>query len=332
MSGIPPDVKVGNSANENEMSIVKIIASLACMLAGFFMGLFAWASLCCPDLWFKFVPAFFAIGLITLAIFLFIKRRSPLANSAKWEIAGFFCLLLLFPVLLDFHIRTERHTLQTRARTFLARPIPKLLIPDSQGYVGGYYVDTNAGVANGVFGFSRVLIERYATKGRIRWSAAIQGQFACTGDNCLNGNISEDVLTNEDVRRYSAESHAILADEWRMGYWQWVEDTMEFKSVIPEIEEEDKVARFAQQLDGTWTNGSGTMSISNNGTFSAISLNHGHSNILKGTEVFYSNGFKVTPDGPPIRPSDDEKDFIVIHVDDHHLIYEVDDQTNSMSR
>lgn len=314
------------------MRTLKVIAGLACMLAAFFVGLFAWASLYCPDLWFKFVPAWFAIGLAAIGIFLFIKRKSPLTIGAKWEIGGFFCLLLLFPVLLDFHIRAERKALQERAKAFLARPIPKLLIPDSEGYVGGYDVDTNAGIANGVFGYSRVLIERYATKGRIRWSAAIQGEFACTGDNCLNGNISDNVLTNEEVRRYSAESHAILAQEWRMGYWQWVEDTMEFKSVIPEIEEEDRGARFAQRLEGTWTNATGSMSISNNGTFSAVSFGQDHTNILKGTEIFYSSGFEVTPDGPPIRTSDDEKDFKVIHVDDHNLIYEVDGQTNSMNR
>ena len=100
-------------------------------------------------------------------------------------------------------------------------------------------MDTNGGTANGVFGYSRVLIGRYATKGRIRWSAVIQGEFACTGDNCLNPNISDAVTTNEEVRVYSAESHAILAEEWRMGFWQWIEDTIEMKDKIPEMEEED---------------------------------------------------------------------------------------------
>ena len=136
---------------------------------------------------------------------------------------------------MDIHIRHERAALQIRAKEFLLRPIPKLLIPDSNGEVGGYYVDTNGGTANGVFGYSRVLIERYATKGRIRWSAAIQGEFACTGDNCLNGNISDEVTTNEEVRRYSAESHDILAKEWQMGFWQAVEDLIEMKHTIPDI-------------------------------------------------------------------------------------------------
>ena len=166
---------------------------------------------------------------------------SIFSKTAKVLIFLVLAVVIVSPIILDVHIRQERAALQMRAKEFLLRPIPKLLIPNSEGEVGGYYVDTNAGIANGVFGYSRILIERYATKGRIRWSAAIQGQFACTGDNCLNGNISADVLTNEEVRRYSAESHAILAQEWRMGYWQWVEDTMEFKSVIPEIEEEDQI-------------------------------------------------------------------------------------------
>ena len=100
-------------------------------------------------------------------------------------------------------------------------------------------MDTNTGTANGVFGYSRVLIERYATNGRIRWSAVIQGEFACTGDNCLNPNISDYVTTNAEVRLYSAEGHAILAEEMAHVFWQWIEDTIEMKDKIPEIEEED---------------------------------------------------------------------------------------------
>ena len=151
----------------------------------------------------------------------------------------FLIFVVLTPAFLDLKIRHDRKTLQLRAQAFLKRPIPKLLIPNSEGEVGGFYVDTNAGTANGVFGYSRVLIERYATKGRIRWSAVIQGEFACTGDNCLNSNISDEVITNEEVRRYSAESHDILAKEWQMGFWQWIEDSIELKQTIPEIAEED---------------------------------------------------------------------------------------------
>ena len=162
-----------------------------------------------------------------------------MSARAKMAIIIFFGILIASAGLVDIHIRQERKVLQERAKAFLARPIPKLLIPNSEGEVGGYYIETNSGTANGVFGYSRVLIGRYATKGRIRWSARIQGEFACTGDNCLNPNISEEVITNAEVRLYSAESHAILAEEWRMGFWQWIEDTMEMKTKIPEIEEEN---------------------------------------------------------------------------------------------
>lgn len=64
----------------------------------------------------------------------------------------FFGLLVVSPALLDIYIRHERKVLQIRAQNFLSRPIPKLLVPDSNGVVGGYYVETNAGTANGVFG------------------------------------------------------------------------------------------------------------------------------------------------------------------------------------
>jgi hypothetical protein len=239
-------------------------------------------------------------------------------------------------VLLDLDIRQERKALQVRAKAFLARPIPKLLIPNSEGEVGGYYVDTNAGIANGVFGYSRVLIERYATKGRIRWSAAIQGEFAGTGDNCLNGNISDEVTTNVEVRRYSAESHAILAEEWRMGFWQFVEDSIEFKSVITEIEEEDQYNGWIDQLEGTWTNvNSETMSISPNGTFSARWGSPVQTNIFKGTELFMGEAsvLRVIRDTPShILQDGDEKDIRILHVDSHNLIYELDGQTNHMGR
>jgi hypothetical protein len=255
---------------------------------------------------------------------------------AKMAIIIFFGILIASPALLDIHVRHERKVLQTRAKNFLLRPIPKLLVPDSNGEVGGYYVDTNAGTANGVFGYSRDLIERYATKGRIRWSAAIQGQFACTGDNCLNGNISDEVTTNEEVRRYSAESHAILAEEWRMGFWQWVEDTIVMKDKIPEIEEEDQYNGWIAQLGGKWTNGnSESMIISNNGTFSARWVSPLGTNVFKGTEIFIGEAstLRVIRDTPShILQAGDERNIKILNVDGHKLVYELDGQTNSMKR
>jgi hypothetical protein len=224
-----------------------------------------------------------------------------------------------------------------RARNNLSQSqIPKLLIPDSNGYVGDYYIDTNSGPQNGVFGYSQILIKRYADTGRIRWSARIQGQFAGT-DKGVNANIRSDAIeTNEEVRAYMAERNAILAKEWRMGFWQWVEDTMEFKSVIPEIEEEDQYNGWIHQLEGTWTNAnSETMTISPNGTFFARWSSPVQPNIFKGTELFMgaTSVLRVIRNRQDhILQGGDEKDIRILHVDSHNLIYELDGQTNSMSR
>lgn len=221
------------------MRALKIISGLGCLVAACFLGVFAWISFIWGELWFKFIPIIFAIGLVTIGFMLIFKQRSPFSSRARGLIAAYFGLFLLLPVVLVFHIRHDRSNLQARAKAFLERPIPKLLVPDSDGYVGEYYVDTNSGPQNGVFGYSTLLIERYATKGRIRWSARIQGQFACTSEG-VNANIlSEAINTNEEVRLYLAEHKAILGKEWRMGFWQWIEDAIEMKDNIPEHEEED---------------------------------------------------------------------------------------------
>lgn len=177
-------------SEQKQMSTLKVIAGLACMLAAFFLGSFAWVSLMWGELWFKFIPATFTLGLIGIGLLLIFKRNSSLSKHARRFVFVFLSSLILMAMILDIHIRHQRSELQKQAKAFLSRPIPKLLIPNSEGEVGGYYVDTNAGIANGVFGYSRVLIKRYATKGRIRWSAAIQGEFAGIGDNCLIGKPS----------------------------------------------------------------------------------------------------------------------------------------------
>jgi hypothetical protein len=285
-------------------------------------------------LWFKFIPAVFAVGLIAVGVFLIFKRRSVMSPRVRLLIFFFFGVLVASPVLLDNHIRHESQLLQNRAKQFLLRPIPKLLVPNSEGEVGGYFVDTNAGPQNGVFGYSLILIERYATKGRIRWSASIQGQFACTGHG-VNPNIRSDAIdTNEEVRIWLDERNAILSKEWQMGFWHWVQDTIEMKRTIPEIEEQDRVSRFIQRINGTWTNASGTMTISPNGTFLAVWSYQTQTNVLKGNQVFRArdNVLMVYPTGPTGTPVGGEKEFRIIHVDDHNLIYEVENQTNSMGR
>ncbi len=318
------------------MRVLKVIAGLVCLAAALPLGMFAWACFIYGALWFKFIPVAFALGLAAVGLFLILRRSSVISARAKTAIMIFFAFLIASPLLVDIHIRHERKVLQTRANNFLLRPVPKLLVPDSNGEVGGYYVDTNAGTANGVFGYSRVLIERYATKGRIRWSAVIQGEFASTGDNCLNPNISDEVITNAEVRLYSAESHAILAEEWRMGFWQWIEDAIEMKTRIPEIEEEDQYDDWIHQLEGTWTNeNSETMTISLNGTFSARWGTPVQTNIFKGTELFMGGAsvLRVIRDTPShILEDGDKKDLKILQVDSHNLVYELEGQTNQMGR
>ena len=142
--------------------------------------------------------------------------------------------------------------------------------------------------------------------------------------------------TNAEVRLYSAESHAILAEEWRMGFWQWIEDTIEMKTKIPEIEEEDQYNDWIHQLEGTWTNeNSETMTISPNGTFSARWGTPVQTNIFKGTELFMGGAsvLRVIRDTPSHMLEDgDKKDLKILQVDSHNLVYELDGQTNSMKR
>lgn len=221
------------------MHIIKVILGLICFVAALLFGLFALACRGWESILLACIPAAFAMCLVIVGRLLIVNRRSPLSSRAKFLIILVVAAVIVSPIVLDIHIRHERAALQARSKEFLLRPIPKLLIPDSNGYVGDYYIDTNSGPQNGVFGYSQILIKRYADTGRIRWSARIQGQFAVTGEG-VNGNIRSDAInTNEEVLAYMAERNAILAEEWRMGFWQWVEDTIEMKTSIPEIEEED---------------------------------------------------------------------------------------------
>jgi len=153
------------------------------------------------------------------------------------KLKKFFKILLLLvavlvsgAVILDVHIRHERKTLQTRAKEFLSRPVPSMFQTNE---IDGYQARPNEDVLS----VSRALIERYAKAGRIRWSARIQGEMAVQPfETAFCGDAAK---TNEEARIYTEDCKAIIAEEWRMGYWQWVEDTMELKQRIPEIEEED---------------------------------------------------------------------------------------------
>lgn len=121
-----------------------------------------------------------------------------------------------------------------------------------------------------------------------------------------------------------------------MGFWQAVEDSIEMKYTIPEYEEEDQYNGWIDQLEGTWTNENfETMTISNNGTFLARWVSPAGTNIFKGTELFMggSSTLRVIRDTPShILQDGDEKDIKILHVDNHNLNYELDGQTNFMSR
>jgi hypothetical protein len=228
----------------DEMRALKIIAGVVCLLAGLYFALFAWMAAVNPfyrpALWFRFIPAGFAAGIFFFGVLLLLRQNKPLSGRFRWTMEAFLCLLVSSATFLDLHIRQERKSLQEQARAFLANPIPKSVIPNSEGYIGYEFFGTNNYEAERqIMGGSQPLIKRYATTGRIRWSARIQGQFAITGEH-LNFPNSDDVeRTNQEVRVWLAERNAILSEEWRMGYWQWIEDTIEMKSKIPEIEEED---------------------------------------------------------------------------------------------
>jgi hypothetical protein len=307
------------------MSTVKIIAGLACFVMALLIVPFAWVSFSWGILWFKLIPAAFTVGLIAVGAVLISKRRSPLSRLAKTLITIFISLFIATPIALDFWIRSQSHALQKQAKEFLSRPVPDMFKTDS---IDGYQARPDETVLSG----SRRLIQRYANNGRIRWSAAIQGQFATQPFE--TSACEEAAETNEEARLYIVACKDTIDKEWKMGFWHWVQDTIEMKRTIPEIEEEDRVDRFIQRINGTWTNGSGTMTISPNGTFSAVWSGQTHTNVLKGTQVFRArdNVLMVYPDGPAGTPVSREDNFRILHVDDHNLIYEVDNQTNSMRR
>jgi hypothetical protein len=209
------------------------------MAAALFLVPFAWICFRFASLWFKFIPVLFEVGLITFGIFLILKRKQTLSKKSKTLLVLFLAFAILTPALLDLKIRADRKALELRAQIFLSQRIPSVLTPNAEGYVGDDYIGTNNDAETHILGHSQSLIERYAKNGRIRWSARIQGQFASTTEQLYFEGSDEIERTNQEVRDYMAERNAILSAEWQMGFWQWVEDTIEMKQKIPEIEEED---------------------------------------------------------------------------------------------
>ena len=212
------------------MSTVKIIAGLGCLIAALFSGVFAWVCFVWGTPWFKPVPVIFTSGLVALGLFLISKRHSTLTTRAKTTVAAFAGILIVSPLILDLSIRQQRKALQVRARDFLARPVPSLF---RTNFIAGYQARPNEEVLS----VSRALIERYANNGRIRWSARIQGEMAVQPFE--TASCADAAVSNDEALTYLGECKAIIDQEWRMGFWQWVEDTLELKRTIPEIEEED---------------------------------------------------------------------------------------------
>jgi hypothetical protein len=216
------------------MRIVKIMAGLGCLGAALCLALDAWSLFVWGSLWFKLFPVIFTLGTVAVGLLLIMKSRSVLSTRAKVFIAVFLGVVVLSPTILDVQIRQERKALQIRAKRFLARPVPNVTRGDSDGMIGTHYVGPNMdGLAN-----SHSLIERYANNGRIRWSAFISGQFAVVSGETRS---CEDAAgTNEEARLYLAECRSLLSRIDAAGYWQFVEDTIEMKKVVPEYEEEDR--------------------------------------------------------------------------------------------
>jgi hypothetical protein len=187
---------------------------------------------------------------IKTTVILILKRHSRLSARTKASIGVVFGIILISGLMLNVYIRHERGILQSRAKRFLSRPIPTLFDTNS---LGGYIESRDGNVLSR----PRVLIERYATKGRIRWSAAIQGQMAMAPFGMAA--CEEGASTNQEARLYLAECKTILDEEWRMGFWQSVEDTMEMKSKIPEIEEEDAAFRNLSPTSGEHPTGPRTL-------------------------------------------------------------------------
>ena len=210
---------------------MKIIAATVSLVAALLLAVFAFVSFrYWPNVALSFLPVALAASFLAISVILIVKRRSRLSLRTKALIGGVLGVLVITWFALNVYIRHERRILQSRANQFLSRPVPA---PFDTNSLGGYIESWDGNVLSR----SRALIARYAKNGRIRWFAVIQGQMATAP---FGISACEEVAsTNQDARLYLTESKAILDEEWRMGFWQWVEDTMEMKSKIPEIEEED---------------------------------------------------------------------------------------------
>jgi hypothetical protein len=217
------------------MRTLKVIIGCVCLIAALPVCLYAWLSIVYGPLFFKPIFAIYAIGILGCGICLIRNREGNWSKKVKVWMVMVSSFLILAPAVTVICIRHNRHLLQERAKRCLEQPIPKAVEGDVDGLVGLYYV----GQGEDALKRSHMLIKRFADKGRIRWSAVIQGQFAMSGIELSSCEAAPAVKTNEAARTYVARCKAILDDEWQMGFWQGLEDAIEFRAKIPEIEEEN---------------------------------------------------------------------------------------------
>ena len=229
------------------MKKAKVIIGLIILAAALYYLPFVLMCFAHAELWLKWLPIAIEGGVVAAGVYFIRKRQQQFSVKAKAFLVVLLVVTIGTPALLVLKIRSDRKALQLRAQAFISRPIPTAILPNADGYIDYQYFGTNDVFGTNqmdyakrqIMGDSQKLITRYAENGRIRWSARIQGEFAITGEhlNFPNSDVVE--RTNQEVRIWLAERNAILGAEWRMGFWQWVEDSIEMKHKIPEIEEED---------------------------------------------------------------------------------------------
>jgi hypothetical protein len=321
------------------MRAVKMILGGFCFTVAIFLLFIALAIFRWGPLWFTCLIILFCIVISLAGVRFCTEPHLPMPKKSQAFVISWFAVFITTIIILGVRFHYERKELQARARAFLIRPIPSLLVPDADGNVGGYHVDPAAGPPNGVFGYSRVLIARYAIHRRIRWSAKIQEEFSGIGDG-LNGNIrSDEITTNREVKTYLAERNAILGREWNMGFWQGMEDMLDFNNNPLEIQEEDESHKFVSLCEGSWTNARpDTLTIQPDCTFSFEQSDRQTTNIYTGDWVIGVGTpsleliFTQTAERNPIWSPGEVATLYVIHTDEHTLVYKIGNETNRMTR
>lgn len=300
--------------------IEKIIAGFVCFVLAVICGWFSLMAYGWKNIIAISIPALMAAALIYIGCFLLVKRKAPLSYKAKIIIPAVFSIIFVFPFVLDAKIRFDRKVLQAQAKEFLSRPVPEMFKTNSVTWYGAPPGET-------VLSESLGLVKRYAENGRIYRSSSIWAQFAAQPfetaacEDAANGN--------EEALKYIKACEAIIDREAKMCYWQFVEDMIEFKFTIPEIEEENEVDRFIQKLDGTWANESGIITFDPSGRFSTTQSNQ--HKFYTGTWMFRTKDNTMVVTSTNFENSEEE-DLKVISVDEHNLVFSIDGRTNSVRR